>query len=344
MVGAGVLGTALGLLVIAARLAVDRRRAELRLLRARGASRARLMGTVGVESLAVVLPAVAAGWLHHLVPGRPDPPSVGALWPVAAAALLAVAAVPLAVLVTRHEASTAQRRTDLILRRPAPQRVTVEVTVLLLAVLGVLLLRRRGLAVAGSDPYLSAVPLLIGAAAGLVALHAYPWPVRLLTRLSNRRRVPVAFLGLARAGRHATAFALPLVVLVLAVSLAGFAAAVRGGVADARGMAAALEVGADFRLTAPAFAPGVEQAVAGSPACAACSPPATYATCPCGSATPAPTGSGWWPWTRPGTSDCSTRTASTCGCRPRCSTRLTRGQCRSRPRRPWPRCSPTRRA
>jgi len=266
VVATGVLGTTLGLLVIAARLAVDRRRAELRLLRARGASRYRLVRTVGVEALAVVLPAVAAGWLlHHLVPGRPDPPSVGTLWPVAAAALLAVAAVPLAVLVTRHDATTARRRTDLILRRPAPRRVTAEVTVLLLAVLGVLLLRRRGLAVAGSDPYLSAVPLLIGAAAGLVALRAYPWPLRLLSRLSNRRRGPVAFLGLARAGRHATAFALPLVVLVLAVSLAGFASAVRGGVADARGAAAALEVGADFRLTASAFAPGAEQAVAEVP-------------------------------------------------------------------------------
>ena len=259
VVVAGVVGTGVGLLLLAARVAVDRRRGELALLRARGGSRTTLVGWLLREAALVVLPAAVAGWLlHRLLPGRPDPGvvfGVGAVpLAVAAAALLAVPAAALLALRRagrRHGAG----RPELTRQRPGPVRLTAELAVLLLAGLGVLLLHQRGLTGAfgtGSapDPYLSAVPVLIGVAAGLLALRLYPWPLRVLGALTARRRGVVGFLGLARAGRVAPATALPVLVLVLAVAVGGFAGAVSGSVAVARDTATVREVGADLRVAA----------------------------------------------------------------------------------------------
>jgi putative ABC transport system permease protein len=251
VVVAGIAGTALGLLASSARFAVRRRSAELSLLRARGASLARLVARLAAESALVVLPATVLGWLAaSAVPGRvPD-----AGWPPVAAALLALVAVPLS--------GTAVQRPRL---RPAPVRRTAEVTLAVLAAAGVVLVRRRGLATAGVDPYLTAVPVLAGTAVGLLALRAYPWPVRALGRLGARRKGGVAFLGLAWAGRSPAGSALPLAVLVLAVGVGGFAGSVRSGVSAARDIAAARLVGGDMRLAAPAFTAGAADRVARVP-------------------------------------------------------------------------------
>ena len=254
---AGIAGTALGLLALAARLAVDRRRGELSLLRARGASRPRLVGRLAAEAALVVGPAVALGWAGaRAVPGRG-----GTGWLPAVAALVTLAAVPLAVGVARLPAFP-----DRVVRsRPGPVRRTVEVTVCVLAAAGVLLARRRGIAAVGVDPYLAAVPALAGIAVGLVALRAYPWPVRALGRVAARGTGAATFLGLARAGRAPVGSALPLVVLVLAVGMGGFAGSVRAGLAAARDEAAVRLVGGDLRVSAPAFAPGEVDRVAHVP-------------------------------------------------------------------------------
>lgn len=267
VVGAGIVGTAAGLLFLAARLAVDRRRPELRLIRARGASVRRVAGTLGIEGTALILPAVVAGWsVARLVPGRSEPTGLTPLLAPLLATVVAVAAVPVAAAVTSMDRrGYALRRRDVVLLRPGPRRLTAEVTVLGLAVLGVVLVHRRGLALEGIDPYLSTVPVLAGVAAGMVALRLYPWPVRVLGRLTRRRRGATAFLGLARAGRRGTALALPLVVLVLAIALGAFAGAVRAGIDGARRVATTTEVGADFRLTATAFPAAVVGAVRAVP-------------------------------------------------------------------------------
>lgn len=251
---AGIVGAAAGLLALAARLAVARRREELRLLRARGCSVPRLLARLAAEALPVVLPAAALGWLAHLlVPGRsPGGPSWGPAVVAGATAL----AVPLAAALAFRYAERPTRRSDVSRLRTGRWRLTVEITIVVVAAVGVLLLHRRGLMVAGVDPYLSAVPLLIGVAAGLVALRLYPPPIRLFGRLAARRRGAVAHLGLARAGRVGPAAVLPLVALVLAVAVGGFAGSVRSGVAQARDVAVAREVGAHLRLAAPEFPDG----------------------------------------------------------------------------------------
>lgn len=277
VVAAGLIGTGTGLLVLAAQLTLDRRRAEVSLLRARGASAVGLARRFVTEAALVVVPAAVAGWLlHRLLPGRPDPdliPGVGAI-PLAVA-LVALLAVPVTVaadgLLVEHRrgaAATRAGRGELRRFRLAPARLTAEALVVLLAGLGVWLLRQRGVDQTPMrpsahpptvDPYLSTVPVLVAVAAGLLALRLYPWPLRLLGAIAARRRGAVGFLAFARAGRAAPVTALPLVVLVLAVGLGGFAGAVYASVSAARDAAATRAVGADLRVRGEAL---TERAVA----------------------------------------------------------------------------------
>ncbi|MGH3682818.1 MAG: FtsX-like permease family protein, partial [Natronosporangium sp.] len=164
-------------------------------------------------------------------------------------------------------------RGEAALLRPSLRRLTLELTVLVLAGLGVLLLRRRGLfASGGTDPYLSAVPLLLGLAVALLALRLYPWPLRLLGRLAARLRGAVTFVGVARAGRTAPAVALPLVVLVVAISVGVFSGVLRDAVAEGRDRAAWWPLGGDVRVHGVAFDPGSGDALAGVPGVRAVAP------------------------------------------------------------------------
>jgi putative ABC transport system permease protein len=90
---------------------------------------------------------------------------------------------------------------------------------------GVYLLRRRGLADEnGFDPYLAAVPLLLGLAAGILAVRIYPLPVRFLAAAAAKRRDLVPALALRRVARQPGVAAAPLLVLLLGVSVSVFAA------------------------------------------------------------------------------------------------------------------------
>ncbi|MEH1013032.1 FtsX-like permease family protein [Micromonospora sp. CPCC 206060] len=258
VISAGVLATLAGLVGLAAALAVRRRRAEFVLLRARGGSSGTVAGRSLVEALLVIPLAVAAGWSAGLLlPGS----SAGATWPVAVVALLITLALPVLTLASRGGPAGRQ---DVTSARPSVRRLTAEVTVLVVAVLAAYLLRRRGLADDGTiDPLLVSVPVLLAVAAALVALRAYPWPVRLAGNLAARSRGSVAFLGLARAGRgSATA---PLVVVVIAVATAAFCGVVATGIGDGRDQAATRAVPGDALLTAEGFAPDTRDQLAGLP-------------------------------------------------------------------------------
>ena len=107
----------------------------------------------------------------------------------------------------------------------SPRRLAVEAAVVVSSLVGVYLLRRRGLADAnGFDPYLAAVPLLLGLAAGIVAVRLYPLPVRFLAAAAARRRDLVPALALRRVARQPGVTAAPLLVLLLGVSVSVFAA------------------------------------------------------------------------------------------------------------------------
>ncbi|TDC32663.1 hypothetical protein E1211_20450 [Micromonospora sp. 15K316] len=256
VIAAGVLATLAGLVILAAGLAARRRRAEFALVRARGGGSTTVARRTLAESLLVTVPAAAVGWLlGTLVPGAPDPTGPYA---VVATALVALA-LPVAALATPGDAG----RGDLVRLRPSARRLTLEGSLLVLAALAVVLLRRRGLTLGEVDPLLVAVPVLLAMAVAVLVLRAYPWPLRLVGRLAARARGSVAFLGTARAGRSVVAA--PLVVVVLAIATAGFCAVVSSGIEASRDRAAAERVPGDALVSGDRLAPDTADALSGLP-------------------------------------------------------------------------------
>ena len=260
---AGLIASVFGLVLLAARLVVQRRRDELVLLRARGGSLSAIWWRTLAEAAPVQPVAVLIGAvLGSRVPGRTD----GGWWSVVLLAVLTTAVVPVLAVRSGRAAGTVTRRTDLARQRPSVRRLTVEVGVLVLAVAGVLLLRRRGLDQAGGvDAYLSSVPVLVAVAAAVVAVRLLPWPLGLAGRLAGRARGALLFLGVARAGRGAPVALGPLAVLIVAVSTGVFGGVVTTTVAAARDRAATLTVPADALLTGYAFTPDAGVALAEVP-------------------------------------------------------------------------------
>jgi len=247
VVAAGLVASLGGLIMLAARLAVDRRSGEFALLRARGGTPITVARRSAVETLWVIPVAAAGGWAVGLmVPGRSGPG-----WLVLCAAVATIMALPVAALLHRHPGPG---RRDPGVAGGSVGRRTAEISMLALAALGVFLLRQRGLPESGAvDPLLVSVPVLLAVGAAVLALRFYPWPVRLVGWVAARARGSVMFLGLARAGRSVAATG-PIIVLVVAIATAAFCGVVAAGVADGRDRASDLAVPADAVLTGDGFA------------------------------------------------------------------------------------------
>ncbi|MFE9173633.1 ABC transporter permease [Streptomyces kebangsaanensis] len=234
-------------LLMAGGLAADRRRAELALLRARGASLPGLTGRLLAETAVVAVPAGALGLGAALlaVPGGRRTAAV-----VAAVAVTAVAcaALPLRAAVAHRVVRVHGPREDTVSVRPSRRRTVAELTLLVIAAGAVEALRRRGVSGGSGDHLVSPAPVLVGVVAALVLVRLYPWPLRRLARLTGRMRGVVGPLSLARAGRTSVSPVLPLLALLTALTTAAFGGSVLAGVADARDRAALLEVGADARV------------------------------------------------------------------------------------------------
>jgi putative ABC transport system permease protein len=241
----GALAVALTVVGLLAALLAERRAPGTALLRGRGASAAQLLVAQGGEGLVLALPAAAAGYgLAVLLVGSPGQalPAVLAAGVAAAAALLLVAAtVPL----LRRGVRPAGRPT--VLARATPRRTAAEAFAIAVAVVGVVVLRRRG-GTSGTDLYLAAVPVLLGLSTGIAALRLYPLPLRVLARLAAARRGLVAPLALARVARQPSATAAPLLVLALSLSVAASAEVLRATIEDGQVAAAWEAVGAEARI------------------------------------------------------------------------------------------------
>jgi putative ABC transport system permease protein len=269
VVRAGILATMAGLILLAARLSADRRRNEYALIRARGGSVLAIAGRSVAETLLVVLPAAALGWLAGtLSPGRPEPwePAIAAAF-----ALLAVVAPAVLAATGARRPDFTGHRQDLTAGRPTPRRITFEVSLIGLAAGGAYLLRSRGIGAgagggtAGVDPFLVAVPVLLAVAASVIALRLAPYPLRAAGRLAARARGAVAFLGLAGAGRGAPMRSWPLSVLVVAIATGIFAGTVATTVGHGRDRAADVAVPADALVTGFSFAVDTPAAIAALP-------------------------------------------------------------------------------
>ncbi|MFG1943607.1 FtsX-like permease family protein [Nonomuraea sp. NPDC048826] len=243
----GLLVVALGVILLAVRLLTDRLDQALSLMRARGGSLGQLMGTGAGLVAAVVGPAAILGYaLSYLFPG-PVLPLVHAGPAAVAVAAVGFAAARIAV---THRTPLHERRDDVTAARPSARRVTLELLVVGLALAGAYLLRTRGTATAGLDPFLLLVPLALTVAAALITMRCYPYPLRLLVRAAGRSRPAVAFLGLTRAARAGSASMLPVLILLPALGVSVFASVIAGSVADTQGLAAWQAVGAPIKITA----------------------------------------------------------------------------------------------
>ena len=260
---AGLLATMLGTLVLAARMSVERRTGELALWRARGASLTTIGARLVADAALLVVPAVLVGTVGALLLPLPD---TGFPWLTIGILVVALTATPALALPRLRRTGVVAARSEIALLRPSLRRLTVEATLLVLAVVGVILMHRRGLQTSGGiDPYLSTVPVLVGLGVAVLMLRLYPWPLRLAGRIMARRRGAVGFLGAARAGRTTPAATLPLVVLVMAVAVGVFSGVVRASIDESRDRTAWQEVGADLRVSGVAFGPTVTAELADVP-------------------------------------------------------------------------------
>ena len=236
-------------------LMVHRRRRAVTLVRGRGASVGQLLGSHLLEGLLIAVPASAIAYLAAttLVEGRASPWS-----PVLTAVVAGGAAMVLMLTVLRpataplregeREVSTAARL--------SPRRLTFEAFVVVLAAGSALLLRQRGIAggsaagaLAGVDPLLAAVPVLIGLAVGLLTVRLYPLPLQAAGWFADGWRGMVPAFGLRRAARTGDVGSLPLIVLLVTVAIGAFSSTIFVTVERGQSAAAWQEVGADLAVT-----------------------------------------------------------------------------------------------
>lgn len=244
----GLAAVAAGVLLLAAGLIGERLRPVLATMRARGASLRQLAAPVFGLTAAAVVPSAGLGYAAGRLLDA-GPPQPGSAYAVAALALTVVTVATALVWRERDAGLGVQKRDDIGSARPSRRRLVLDGLLIALAVIGVVLLRRRGPA-AGTDPLVAAVPALLGAAVGVLVLRVYPYLMRAAGPVTRRRRGAVAFLGLARAARQNIVGALPLAVLLLAAAIAGFTATVDTGLRDGQVRASYAAVGGDARLAA----------------------------------------------------------------------------------------------
>ncbi|MFE7229735.1 ABC transporter permease [Streptomyces sp. NPDC001231] len=243
-------------LLMAGGLAADRRRFELTLLRARGASLPGLAGRLLAETAVVAVPAGALG-LGAALLAVPEGRLGYAVLAAAAVTAVACAALPVRAVVAHRAVSVHGPREDTVSVRPSQRRTVAELTLLVIAAGAVEALRRYGVSGPSEDAGASGgsenqlvflAPVLVGVIAALLLVRLYPLPLRWLMRPAGRLRGAVGHLSLARAGRTSVPAMLPLLALLTALTTAAFGGSVLAGVAGARDQAALLAVGAEARV------------------------------------------------------------------------------------------------
>lgn len=214
----GAAAVALLALGLVAALAARRRRFALALSGSRGASTIQLVGSVAAEGVVVGLPAAVLGAILAAGAVVAGPPGSSMMLAAGVAVLTAV----LLVAFSRGGSAADDDPSRVGPRRTGRRRLTAEALVALLAVVGAVLLRQRGVVAStaaggpGVDPLIVAVPTLVGLAAGLVAVRLFPVPIRAFARLAATQRDLVPVLAMRRITRGGTSG--PVLVVLLATS------------------------------------------------------------------------------------------------------------------------------
>ncbi len=252
----GLLAVAIAVIGLVAMMVAERRRQMVALVRGRGGSIGQLTGTQVIEGLLLTVPPAILGYLAAtiIVGDRFSSWSVWAAVGIVTATtlLLVTGALPI---IRRGLGAT--DRAEVPISRVSLRRIVLDVLIIAMALVGVYLLRRRGLTGDSSseeinqwDPYLAAVPVLLGLATGLVMLRLYPVPVRLFGWAASLRRDLIPALGFRRLGRQPGAANLPLLVMLLAVAVGVFSSIMLFTIDEGQTESSWQLVGADYRIDA----------------------------------------------------------------------------------------------
>jgi putative ABC transport system permease protein len=230
--------------------ALSRRRAgTIRLARARGADLRRLLAIAVLEALVLVVPAAIVGAVaaHALVGGVAGDASGIAIVGAVAAVLLVAAGLGAA----RSSLASGRQRSDRTTDARNRRRV-FDALVVVVAVGTVVALRSGGTPdpAAPPEPTRAAAPALLAIAGAIVLLRVFDGLVAGLARVARRGRGFVGIHAIRSLARGPRTHELPLLVLLVAVASGVFATTVATTIERTQDLAAASEVGADFRIEA----------------------------------------------------------------------------------------------
>jgi putative ABC transport system permease protein len=233
--------------LLAGWLLAERRRQELAVLRARGASRRQLALAVLAGTAVAAVPGAMAG--AAIAVALTPSAAVALSWWLAGLVLLAALAGPVAVTLRTHRGYAAVVRPDAPpARLLVVRRLIIDAGLVAVAAGALVVLRYKG---STGDFYASAAPALLAIGVAVVLLRLYPLLVRATMRLRGQRAGAATFLGLARAARASASAALPAFALVLALALVSFAGMVRGAVMRGEVAASWQQAGADAVISSP---------------------------------------------------------------------------------------------
>jgi putative ABC transport system permease protein len=251
----GLLACALANLGLLGVLSYDRRVTETTLSRVRGASQSQTLGGQLAEAALIAVPAGFAGWALAILTIDARGSSLSG-WLVAAVVVGTVALLVASIAGVARRPLGSLAPADVVPARPARRRLAVEGLIAVAALLAVFLVRRRGLEGSGSgvsghlDPYLAAVPVLLGLACGIAVLRLHPYPLQAAARLARRTRGLAIQLGLSRAARQPDTTSLPVLVLVVALAIAAFSATMASTIRAGQEATGQRAIGADVRIDA----------------------------------------------------------------------------------------------
>jgi hypothetical protein len=254
----------------------ERRRAEVALLRARGASTAEIGLLAAGEASLLTLPAALLAPLIALVlvGGIGGWGAIGesgiigsaqldeATWLVTlAAAVACIAALTLPALAAELDLARVRAALGRPLTQSAAQRLGLDLVLLALAVLGLIQLRSYGATLTRSadaslqlDPLLVAAPAIALVAGAILVVRLIPRLGQAAEWLLRRRSTMVPPYGARRAARRPLRLARWALLIVLAAALGTFGALYTETWTRSQVEQAAYQAGADLRVTRPQHA------------------------------------------------------------------------------------------
>ena len=256
--------------ILVAALLLERRRTETALLRSRGAGTGHLVSMAFGEALLVVVPAVlAAPWLAMLlvqaVRLNPAMEGVGLSAPLpgpstfitaALGGLVALLVLTIPTLASGVSIAGVRAAVGRQAGRTLPQRLGLDLALVVLAVIAMLQLRLYGATLTrnaggtlGVDPLLVAAPAIGLLGGAVLAIRIVPRLAELGERAMARTRGLIGSLGSRQVARRPLRYTRAALLLILAAALGTFASAHAATWTRSQADQAAWAVGADMRMS-----------------------------------------------------------------------------------------------